>query len=477
MPLPAQLAVEGLTLDSRRVQAGDLFCALQGQHGHGASYLHQANSAGAVGALVEEGFVGELEVPGNFPVAVVPALRYQVSALAARFFDNPGDDMEVIGVTGTNGKTSFCNLLAQLLGHLGEPTGICGSIGFGLLDLLQPTRLTTPDAIEMQKILAHLKQQGCRYVCMEVSSHGLKQGRVEAVPFQQAVFTNFSHDHLDYHEDMEDYWQAKKRLFSWPGLATVFINADDDKARDLCAQASGVYTLRYGLVAQADVRLTSIECRKAGFTGLLEITAPVQAKIPVQINLLGRFNLLNVLAVCSVAMASGYDAGAVAEALPLLSAVPGRLQPVTNGRPLVVIDYAHNPGALNAALSTLREHGYQQVLCVFGCGGERDKQKRAPMGRIASTLADAVWLTNDNPRYESPEQILQDISDGCGGRADVRIVPDRGQAIAAAIEAAGVADSVLIAGKGHESNQIMGCREIPFNDFEVARTVLYERAH
>lgn len=480
LPLPAHLPVRGLALDSRQVQAGDLFFALQGQLKHGADYIRQAAFAGAVGALVEEGYEIEADFTTrpDFPVAFVPNLNRQVSALADKFFDSPAADLEITGVTGTNAKSTTCILSAQMSGYLGDKTGVSGTIGFGLPGQLHKTQLTTPDAIETQRILSRLKQMGCSHACIEVSSHGLEQGRVEALPFRHAVFTNFSHDHLDDYEDMEAYWQAKKRLFSWPDLATVIVNADDGKADDVCAVAGHAKVIRYGFDMQADVRLVDVSCHQTGFTGMLEIAwASEQAKIPVQINLLGRFNLLNVLAACSLAIASGHSAEAVASTLSMLSAAPGRMQLVMDSQPAVVVDYAHNPDALKAALSAMREHGYERLFCVFGCGGNRDRQKRALMGHIASIAADAIWLTNDNPRGETPDAILQDIHVGCDGDADIHIVPDRAQAIEAAVAATNAGDCVLIAGKGHECEQVLGQKIIPLNDFDIARSALQEKLH
>lgn len=472
-PLPADLRVEGLALDSRKVNPGDLFLGLKGQHDNGASYLADAQAAGAVAALVD----GDFPVPNDgFPVALVPDLRGRVSALAAELLDHPGKDMNVIGITGTNGKTSSAWLTAALLNRLGDKACVCGTVGYGMLSNLHATSLTTPDAIEIQDILASMKALECNHLCMEVSSHGLEQNRVEAVPFDCAVFTNFGHDHLDHHKSLNNYWQAKQRLFSWPTLSAAVLNADDDKTPLLMEACSGLNQLSFGFREEADVRMSALMPFATGFEALLSAGG---SKVTVRCNMMGQHSLANLLSAVSVALLFGNRLDDIAEAIDGLPAVPGRMQPIAGevDDPLVLVDYAHNPDGLKAALEAVRTHVGGRILCVFGCGGDRDRAKRAPMGSIASALADVVYLTNDNPRNENPKSILDDIQQGCHSDVPVYIIADRAEAICAAVQEAGSEDVVLFAGRGHEDMQIIGGEQIAMHDPDLATAALMLRSH
>lgn len=478
MPLPADMQVGGLSLDSRKIKPGDLFLGLQGKQHSGADYLLQAYEAGAVGALLDTPPPAAVHsaalsgVPEHFPVAVVPDLRRRVSAMAARFFNWPASSASIVGVTGTNGKSSICFWSAVIFERLGSVSGICGTLGFGRYNALKTTDLTTPDAIDMQRILACL--DNCTHIFIEASSFGLDQGRIEAVPFRYAVFTNLSRDHLDYHQDMAHYWYSKKRLFVYPSLSTWIVNTDDPKGQELCQSDTGVRLIRYGLSTQADIRFADIRPSKEGFSAVLQSANESAA---LEIPVFGRHNLLNLLAVCALAIAEGHSLEAIARQLPTLPNVPGRMQHIqAESGCTVVVDYAHNPDALELALSALREHGCKRLFCVFGCGGNRDTGKRPVMGEIGSRLADSLWLTNDNPRNEEPMAILRDIQAGCSGTAKIMLMPERTRAIEAALTAAEAGDFVLIAGKGHESHQIVRDQTIPLNDFDIAENWLQQQA-
>lgn len=471
-PLPADLSIHGLSLDSSQVERGDLFFGLQGVRTSGARYLSEAQAAGAAAALIDVGLDG-MDMPSSqasFPIATVFDLRYQISGMAARFFDMPAIGSSITGVTGTNGKSSVCYWAAAMFTRLGYKSGVCGSLGFGRLDALQETDLTTPDAIKIQRILSHFDELGCDHIFMEASSHGLAQGRVAAVPFQRAVFTNLSRDHLDYHGDMASYWQHKKKLFSWPTLSEIVVNIDDPKGHELCTLAGSARLISYGMSPDAEVRFSDIKLFAKGFDLVLWLQ---DQAIPVRVELFGRYNLHNILATCALAHALGAEAAAIADALGQLPHVPGRMQPVFSEQGCTaVIDYAHSPGALRAALLALRERGARRLFCVFGCGGDRDRGKRPIMGAIASQLADAIWLTNDNPRSEDPAAILQDIKAGTDGAARLTLMPDRADAIRAALTAADPEDLVLIAGKGHEHYQVIGDQSVPSHDLDIARDCL-----
>ena len=460
-PLPADLLVKGLSLDTRTLVEGDLFCALNGDNHTALDHLLQAKEAGAVGALID---AKSAPVMADFPVAAVPGLRLQLSQITARFFDHPATGIKVIGVTGTNGKSTICYLTTALLERLGYNAGYCGTFGAGHLSNLADIPLTTPDIIEIWRQLSRFNQLGCSHVAMEVSSHALTQGRVEAVPFQCAVFTNFSRDHLDYHGCMEDYWDSKKRLFQWRDLAYVIVNADDPKSDELCDLTDADRIIRYGFSADADFRFVRIKPDKLGFTA----TLVAQGKqIPLKLPVFGEFNLLNLLAVCALVVSEGHEPEAVATLLTDLPVVPGRMQSVVHYQRTIIVDFAHNPDALKLILEALRKHCSARLFCVFGCGGDRDSGKRPLMGHIASQHSDAIWLTNDNARSEDAMAILLSIKAGCRGKASVQTIADRRAAIHAALDASKPGDFVLVAGKGHERYQLIGTEKIPLYDADV----------
>ena len=382
----AQTPVTGLALDSRQVAPGDLFFAYPGAAGDGRDYIDHAIVRGAAAIVYEEGDATVPLEPG-IPAMPVNQLRDKVSVIAARFFDNPGQTLFIVGITGTNGKTSCAHLLAQAFSSLGVRSGLIGTLGSGFVNNLKKNPLTTPDPITLQSKLKELKEQGATHVCMEVSSHALAQGRVSGVSFDAALFTNLSHDHLDYHCSFEDYANAKARLFETT-LRFAVINRDDEFGQRLVKKVNTT-TWTFGLV-QGDVSATKVE---VGLNGLSVALKSPSGAIDTRARLVGRLNVHNILAVATVLLADGTSSSGVARAIDSLRPVPGRMELFQQGEtcePSVVVDYAHTPDALERALCSIREHCNGKVWCVFGCGGDRDRAKRPLMGAIAERLADVV---------------------------------------------------------------------------------------
>jgi UDP-N-acetylmuramoyl-L-alanyl-D-glutamate--2,6-diaminopimelate ligase len=466
------MPVRGLALDSRRVRPGEVFVALRGGTRHGIEFVEQAWAHGAVAVLAEGPPLPSAPSARMGPILWIDELRTRIGEIAARFYGRPSAAMRVIGVTGTNGKTSVVQLLAAALGELGARAATIGTLGAGLVGALVPGERTTPDAIEVQRLLAEFRAAGASHVAMEVSSHALDQGRVNGVDFAVAVFTNLTRDHLDYHGSLAAYGAAKAKLFAWPNLPTAVINSDDPFGRALVTTLpQAVERLRYAIDdATAEIRASAVH---GDDTGLRFHLATPWGAGEVAAALLGRFNVYNLLAVAGTLGALGYPIARIREALAALPPVAGRMQRLGGGRvPLVVIDYAHTPDALEQALTAARRHARGHLTCVFGCGGERDRGKRPLMGAIAERLADAVIITDDNPRAEDGDAIVAEILAGIEQRARVRVERDRAAAIRAAIRAAHPGDVVLIAGKGHEPYQeIAGVRH-PFDDAEIAQRAL-----
>lgn len=470
------LTVSGLSLDSRRVRPGDAFVALAGQGTHGLRFAHEALQRGANSILFEPPAPTDLDLPHS--AVAVTGLRAELGRLADQFYQSPSLALRVVGVTGTNGKTSAVQLLAQALTLLGRGAGSIGTLGAGLHGALHAGERTTPDVIEVHAELAAMRAAGAQDVAMEVSSHALDQGRVDAVRFMVAAFTNLTRDHLDYHHDMETYGAAKARLFAWPGLKSAVINLDDGFGARLAGSLPGDLRL-IGLssrgAAAASLRAEAIESSVAGLAfELVEGDDRLALRSP----LLGRFNVDNLLTVAGVLRALGWSLAELVPVLARLEPVPGRMTRLGGhtGLPLVVVDYAHTPDALEQALRSLRAHGDGRLICVFGCGGERDAGKRPQMAAVAEALADAVIVTDDNPRGEDGDAIVADIVAGFTRAGAVRIERDRANAIATAIAGAAAGDIVLVAGKGHEPYQeIAGVRH-DFDDRDVARRALGARA-
>lgn len=466
--------ITGMSLDSRQIQAGDLFIALSGTQTQGHLYIDAAIAAGAVAVLFDaEQFaqVGELDVPA----IAIDDLAQRVGPIAARFYDQPSEHMFVAGITGTNGKTSCSHFLAQALNSEAQPAAVMGTLGNGLVDRLQSASHTTPDAINLQRMMREFVDQGAESLAMEVSSHGLEQGRVGGVNFDVAVFTNLSRDHLDYHGDMASYGQAKARLFAQPGLRFAVINGDDGFGHQLldaipASVESLVYSLGDDVFEQDSLRGEISRQDRDGLS--IKVSGP-WGKGEIKSKLLGRFNASNLLAVLAVMLLKGMELPAALSRLSKLNTVPGRVERFGGGtqQPLVVVDYAHTPDALQQVLLTLREHCQAQLWCVFGCGGDRDRGKRAEMGAIAAEFADQVLVTDDNPRHEDADVIVADILAGIDVD-HVVVMRDRAAAIQHAVQSAAADDVVLVAGKGHEDYQQVGDQRLPFSDAEQVQQAL-----
>ena len=478
--VPSALAgrsVGALCLDSRAVKPGDVFVALPGARRHGIEFLQAVRAAGALAVLVEPDGAGALA--DSEDLIAVPGLRARLGELARRRYGDASASLRLVGVTGTNGKTSCVQLLAQALDALPEfaPCGHIGTLGAGLGDWRQAGERTTPDVLSVHALLADLRERGARSAAMEVSSHALDQGRVDGVRFEVAAFSNLTRDHLDYHLTMEAYGAAKARLFSHPGLRSAVINIDDGFGRELLARLAPALQCWTVSAAGGPARLsaTDVVCTDEGLHFVLHEDGQVQ---PVRCRLLGRFNVDNLLLVAGCLRALGLDLTRVAGCLASLDPVRGRMQRIVGapGQPLVVVDYAHTPDALEQALRALRAHTAGRLICVFGCGGERDAGKRPLMAAIAERSADRVVVTDDNPRSEDGDAIVAGILGGFQRPEAVTVERDRAAAIALALAEAGAEDAVLIAGKGHEGYQEVGSERRPFDDAAVAGQWLGGRA-
>ncbi len=463
-----QITPATITADSRRADGGSLFLAYPGERVDGRDFIPQAVAQGAAAVLWERDNF-DWNAAWQVPNIAVQGLREQAGVIAEEFYGYPSQYLWMVGVTGTNGKTSCSHWLGQALTRLGRKTAVVGTLGNGFPGALSEAVNTTPDPVLLHGMLADYLAQGATGVAMEVSSHGLAQGRVNGVHFDVAVLTNLSRDHLDYHGDMAAYADAKKQLFRWPGLGCAVLNADDEFGAQVAQELTGrrVRVLTYGLNA-GDVRGRNLVLDAEGLR--MEVETP-DGTATLVAGLLGRFNASNLLAVLAGLLASGIALADAVEALGRLEPVAGRMQRMGgSGKPLVVIDYAHTPDALEKVLAALREQASGRLICVFGCGGNRDKGKRPLMGETASKLADMVVVTSDNPRHEDPVAIISEIVAGMAG--DYHIEADRAAAIAHAIEQAQAGDVVLLAGKGHEDYQDIGGVKLPFSDAEVARRAL-----
>lgn len=468
------VSVTGVESDSRRVMPGQLYLAAPGSRQHGLDFVSDAvaRQASAI-AWDEAGSVPEVGVP----TIQVPALAERAGEIAANFHQHPSTHMRVIGITGTDGKTSCAHVLAQALANLGQHCGYIGTLGYGELPNLSSNTHTTPDAVQLQAWLAQMLDEGMSGVALEVSSHALAQSRLAGTLFDTAVLTNVGRDHLDYHGTQAAYAAAKRKLFDTPGLRHAVINVDDDFGAQWAEElAQKLDVVTYSLTGEATIagghhlRVTRLQTAPRGL--VVEIDGDWGA-LQLNSTLLGRFNASNLLAVLGVLLVAGVPPADAERALQAVTTVPGRMDvvaapPTTT---LAVVDYAHTPGALKQALATVAEHVSGRVHCVFGCGGERDVGKRPLIGAAASA-ADRLWITDDNPRSEDPAAITEAIVAGVAPNTCVTVIHDRREAIKRALSDAAPGDAVLVAGKGHETEQqIRGeCRH--FDDREVIRQEL-----
>lgn len=482
--------VSGLTMDSRQVNNGDVFlaCRSVNQREHGKIYASVAFEKGAAAVLVDVDHGQSLDVDMQSlqqrtgkPVIAVEHLDRKLGELASRFYGNPSALLNVVGVTGTNGKTSCTQFLAQALTDETTQCGLIGTLGNGLWGQLQHTLFTTPLALDVHRLLAQMQQQGARDVVMEVSSHGLEQGRTNAVSFDIAVLTNLSRDHLDYHGDMQAYKLAKQKLFHLPTLKSAVLNLDDSFGLELIdVLEPQVQCIGYSLSNESNPRCECVQGRilENNSRGMrIHITSP-WGEGELVTHLIGQFNASNLLAVVSTLLAMQIPFTEILQRMTNVQAPAGRMERFASGAamPTVVVDYAHTPDALEKVLITLRELCEGSLWVVFGCGGDRDKGKRPQMGAVAETYADYVVVTNDNPRTEDAAAIIEDVLAGIKSKSAIQVQMDRKLAIVDAVKKAAVNDVVLIAGKGHEDYQIIGKDRIHFSDREIVQQLMQEAA-
>jgi UDP-N-acetylmuramoyl-L-alanyl-D-glutamate--2,6-diaminopimelate ligase len=472
--------VTAVVHDSRAISAGSVFVAIRGQRSDGTDYAGQAISRGAVAVVAE--VAAPLGV--SVPWLRTTDARLALAELASRLYDHPSEKLSVVGVTGTNGKTTVTYLMSAVFDAADRPCGRIGTITFRVgPNEEHDASHTTPESSEVQRLLAEMVESGCKACAMEVSSHALVLHRVALVHFSAAIFTNLTRDHLDFHGNMQQYFEAKRRLFDMlPAGAPAIVNIDDPRGAELGRTLPRVIT--YGIDRPADVRPRDIRSSLEGLT--FDAETP-KGKIAIRSPLVGRPNIYNILAVVAAAVGLDLPAPAIEHGIASLTLVPGRFQIVSVAADdvQVVVDYAHTDDALKHLLETARSVAAARVITVFGCGGDRDRTKRPLMGAVAARLSDVVVLTSDNPRSEDPDQIIEEIKrgivtpNGAGGPkrigARLETYPDRREAIEYAIREARPRDLVLIAGKGHEKYQVIGKRTLPFDDVEVARSVLVQR--
>jgi UDP-N-acetylmuramoyl-L-alanyl-D-glutamate--2,6-diaminopimelate ligase len=487
-PASASVSVTGVTISSLRVQPGDLYVAPAGARAHGATFAPRAVAEGAVAVLTDPAGLAVLDDlaradPGGpgagVPVLVVEHPRAVVGGLAARIYGDPATRMRLVAVTGTQGKTTTTRLAEAALTTAGVPAAVVGTVGTRVNGADVKTSLTTPEAPDLHALFAVMVEQGVTACAMEVSSHALVMGRVDGVLFDVACFTNLGRDHLDFHADVEDYFAAKASLFTPARARLGLVNIDDEHGRRLVAEAQVPVRSYSTSDPTADWRASDVRLERSGST--FTVHAPGGETFPARVPLAGDFNVSNALCAVAALGEAGFDAAAVADAMGRSSGVPGRLEQVEAGQPfLAVVDYAHKPDAVHAALSALRPLTSGRLIVVIGAGGERDTGKRPMMGQIAARLADVLVVTDDNPRGEDPAMIRAEVRAGAedvpaAARADVHDVGDRRAAIRLAVRLARPGDTVVVAGKGHETGQEVGGATHPFDDRDVLREELAAR--
>ena len=509
-PIVDDTVISGVCLDSRDVEPGDLYVAIGGATTHGIHHALDAVRRGAAAVTIDPADIVSFEpeaaaalealLEEGVPIVEVPALASRAPDIASRFHGYPDRALTIVAVTGTDGKTSVCRFVAEALSMLGASCGYIGTIGWGMGDSLGETTLTTPDALALRRMLAALRREGARAVALEASSHALASERLAGLDIDVAVLTNLGRDHLDFHGDVDAYRAAKARLFDWASLSAVVLNGDDAFGRELSARLADeradvertVYRARAGESdgspagaepssaerSAPSVRQIAARDVRTDMGGLSFTLVDGEETHRVVSSLAGRFNVDNLLACHGVLRSFGYEAAVAAGALARLAPVAGRMERFSaaaesGSRPMVIVDYAHTPQALAAALSAARDHCTGELWVVFGCGGDRDQGKRAPMGRAAEA-ADHIVVTDDNPRREASADIIEAVLGGMRDRDRAEVVPDRASAIAYAVRAAGEGDVVLVAGKGHEDYQIVGERRLALSDRVCVHELLAE---
>ena len=477
------VSIKGLSQDSRHVMPGDLFIATRGLTQHGLAFWRQAQQAGAAAIIWEPPYPEVPTVETGLPLVEINQLSQHLGLIADRFYDTPARSLSLVGVTGTDGKTSCAYYIAQALCAGGSTCGLLGTLGHGVFGgELHDAGLTTPDVITIRRWLASVRDYPGAHAVMEVSSHALDQGRVQGLPYMIAVLTNLGRDHLDYHPDLGHYAAAKRRLFTDYQPRYCVLNLDDAFGQQLATELGRsensqliTYSCKIRPPQKHAIYARQIHCSPEGLHLGLESS---WGRGNVKSCLLGRFNASNLMAALGVLLALGCPWQEALQVLGKVHNAPGRMERLGGnpGQPLVVVDYAHTPQALEHALQALREHGARQLWCVFGCGGDRDPGKRPLMGAVAERWADQVIITDDNPRSEDPHRIIQQILNGMQSPQNVRSIAGREQAIRYALRQAKPDDIVLIAGKGHENYQLIGEQRLPFDDRAIVQTCLQELA-
>ncbi|MGD2278591.1 MAG: UDP-N-acetylmuramoyl-L-alanyl-D-glutamate--2,6-diaminopimelate ligase [Candidatus Omnitrophota bacterium] len=465
---------DSLSCDSRRVAEGDVFFALKGTRYDGHEYVPEALKKGAKRAICEHE-IREVAASDKEKVIIVDDARKELGDAAKKAFDDPSKKLKVYGVTGTNGKTTTVFLIDNVLNTAGLESGIVSTVFTKTSgDITTRSSVTTPDVITLNRLLADMVSSGKKAAVLEISSHALAQDRIRGIKLDVAAFTNITPEHLDYHGDMETYLAEKTKIFrNLKDRGTGALNADDPMLKDIAKDIAASRLVTFGMKQKADVKAENIKMNSDGLR--FELNFRDHGRINISSGLIGIYNVYNLLSAAAILSANGLDLGTIREGLQNAKAVPGRMDLVEGPYPFkVFVDYAHTPNALENALECLRPLAEKRLICVFGCGGDRDRSKRPVMGSIASRACDYVYLTNDNPRTESPEDIVGEIEKGMPDKTKYCIILQRREAIRKALKMAGEGDIVVIAGKGHENYQIIGDQSAHFDDKEVARSMLEE---
>ncbi len=482
----ADSAVSGVSLDSRLVRAGDVYLAVAGATSHGMQFADAAIALGASAVAVDtsdtDQFAGDIDrlQAGGIPIVAVTELKQQSGFIAARFYGEPSHQLNIVAVTGTDGKTSVCQFVAQAINAIGGACGYIGTLGWGYLSLNE-TQLTTPDAVSLQQMLAQMRDAGADTVALEASSHGLAERRLDALNIDIAVLTNFGRDHLDYHKDTQSYKNAKARLFEWPSLHSIVVNGSDEFGLELakltsqnCYKFLSIRAANDATQDSVNATLRAAELNQSD-AGMQFVLFENEQPFNQQTSLLGDFNIDNLLAAYGVLRALGKAANDASVALHSVTSVPGRMECFqSDAHATAVVDYSHTPQALTAAIAALRNHCDGALWVVFGCGGDRDPGKRGPMGRAAEQ-ADHVVVTDDNPRTEKSAEILAQIVAGMAAPDAAHVIADRSSAISYAMQTAAANDLVLIAGKGHEDYQIVGSDKHYFSDRDFVQQLIVQK--
>jgi UDP-N-acetylmuramoyl-L-alanyl-D-glutamate--2,6-diaminopimelate ligase len=468
------LNITDIAYHSNQVKGGELFVAIAGTKSDGHQFIKDSITKGAQAVIAEQ----IPPYPIDIPLVVVKDARKALAQVSAEFFSHPSREIALVGITGTNGKTTTSYLIESILKAAGKEVGVIGTVNYRIKRKEKPAPTTTPESYDLQQLLREMVTEGAQYVVMEVSSHALDQERVRACHFDVGVFTNISPEHLDYHEDMDRYFAAKKRLFleilpEAQKSPWAIINLDEPMLRDFLIKINELQVMTYGL-SRGDVRVLQ---RELSLGGIRAILSSPSGPLEIQTPLIGEYNLYNIMAATAVGISLNIPREAISQGIKNLSLVPGRMEQVGDGNPWILVDYAHKPEALEKSIKELKRLSTRKMFVVFGCGGDRDRSKRAPMGRIGVQWSDIAIITSDNPRTEDPLQIIEEIEKGAKEISPPRylVIPDRREAIKKAIALAGHQDCVLITGKGHENYQIIGEQRLPFSDREEALKALKEK--